>query len=404
MKNKKVLTLLCTGVLLVAAVAGATGFAYKDSSQEAAVYDVETDSEISLLSSAEESEDSGMLTVAEVAAKVMPSVVTITNTSVTEVQTLYGYGYGFGWGRDGGYSYESVSVGSGIIVGENESELLILTNNHVVEDATELTVGFIDDEAYEAVVKGTDAAIDIAVVAVQLEDVSDDTLSQIAIAEIGNSDDLMLGEPVVAIGNALGYGQSVTTGIVSALHRTVELDTYTAEMIQTDAAINGGNSGGPLLDMYGRVIGINSAKASATGVEGMGYAIPISDVTDIVEELMNKKTRTDLVDEEMSAYIGISGQAVSDEMSSLYGIPEGIYITEVQEGSPAEEAGLRSGYIITKFDSSSVSSMSDLRDRLAYYEAGETVPVTISYQDNGEYVEKTIDLTLGLLSDYSTSE
>ncbi len=405
MKNKTLLSLLCTGVLTVTAVAGATGFASasKDTSATAG-FAAESDSTASLLSSTEDDGDDGYLTVEQVAEKVLPSVVTITNTSVTEVQNMYGYGFGFGWGGDDGYSFESVSVGSGIIVGENDNELLILTNNHVVEDATDLTVGFIDDEAYEAVVKGTDAAIDIAVVAVQLDEISKDTMSQIAVAEIGSSDDLMLGEQVVAIGNALGYGQSVTTGIVSALNRTVELDNYSAEMIQTDAAINGGNSGGPLLDMYGRVIGINSAKAAATGVEGMGYAIPISDVTDIVEALMNTKTRTETVDEERSAYIGISGQTVTEEGSYMYGMPDGIYITEVEEGSPADEAGLKPHYIITRFDSSSVTSMADLKSRLAFYEAGETVPITISYQEDGEYVEETIDLTLGLLSDYETTE
>ena len=195
----------------------------------------------------------------------------------------------------------------------------------------------------------------------------------------------------------------MTTGIVSALNRTIELDSYTAEMIQTDAAINAGNSGGPLLDMNGRVVGINSAKASATGVEGMGYAIPISDVTSIIEDLMNKKTRTETVSEEDSAYIGITGQEVSSEMSSVYGIPEGIYITEVAADSPAEAAGLQAGYVITKFDSTSVSSMTDLKNLLAYYAGGETVSVVVSYQDNGTYVEKTIELTLGYLSDYQTT-
>ncbi len=398
------ISLLLAGVLTIGALAGLTGFA-KEDTEVTTNFGAQSDTDAVLLSAADESDDtSAGMTVEEVAAKVMPSVVTITNTSVVDVQSMYGFGYGFGMGDDGGFSYDSVSAGSGIIIGENDEELLILTNYHVVENADELTVGFIDDEAYEAVVKGTDEAIDVAVAAVKLDDISDDTMSQIAIAEIGNSDDLELGQPVVAIGNALGYGQSVTTGIVSALNRTVELDTYTAEMIQTDAAINGGNSGGPLLDMNGYVIGINSAKATATGVEGMGYAIPISDVSDIVEQLMNSKTRTEEVSEDLSAYIGITGEAVSDEMSMLYGIPEGVYITEVTENSPAEEAGLKPGYIITRFDSSSVMSMSDLKSRLAFYEAGETVPITVSYQSDGEYVEETIDLTLGLLSDYQSTE
>ncbi|MCD7820171.1 MAG: trypsin-like peptidase domain-containing protein [Lachnospiraceae bacterium] len=417
MKNKNVVSLLCAGALTVGAIAGLTGFASKDTEVATSfASESDTGSEYTLLTTtdddtttedtAEETDDSSSgMTVVEVAAKAMPSVVTITNISVTELENIYGmYGiYGFGQDDSGSTSYESVSVGSGIIIGQNDEELLILTNYHVVEDATELSVGFVDEEAAEAVVKGTDASIDIAVIAVQLDDISDDTMSQISIAEIGDSDSLQLGEQVVAIGNALGYGQSVTTGIVSALNRTVELDTYTAEMIQTDAAINGGNSGGPLLDMNGRVVGINTAKASSTGVEGMGYAIPISNVTDIIEELMNKKTRTETVSEEESAYIGITGQEVSSEMSSMYGIPEGIYITEVAEDSPAEAAGLQAGYVITKFDSTSVSSMTELKDLLAYYAGGETVSVVVSYQSNGEYIEETIELTLGLLSDYQTA-
>ncbi|MCD7764438.1 MAG: trypsin-like peptidase domain-containing protein [Lachnospiraceae bacterium] len=421
MKNKNVISAVLAGVLTVGAVAGLTGFTSKDTevattfASESEAGDTVTLTTVSDDSVTEESttndSSSSTLTVAEVAAKALPSVVTITNTSVTELESMYGnYGYyfGYGYGSDEGTTtYETVSVGSGIIIGENDTELLILTNYHVVEDATELSVGFISDdeeeaEAVEAVIKGTDASIDIAVVAVQLEDISDETMSEIAIAEIGSSDNLQLGEQVVAIGNALGYGQSVTTGIVSALNRTVELDTYTAEMIQTDAAINAGNSGGPLLDMNGRVVGINSAKASATGVEGMGYAIPISDVVSIIEDLMNKQTRTETVSEEESAYIGITGQEVSSEMSSVYGIPEGIYITEVAEDSPAAAAGLQAGYIITKFDSTSVSSMTDLKNLLAYYAGGETVSIVVSYQSNGEYIEETIDLTLGLLSDYQT--
>ncbi|MCC8046504.1 MAG: trypsin-like peptidase domain-containing protein [Clostridiales bacterium] len=420
MKNKNVISIALAGVLTVGAVAGLTGFASKDT-VSATTFTAESDTEesTSLLTTVsddsvtEESSSSGSsatLTVAEVAAKALPSVVTITNTSVTELENYYGgyygYFYGYGYDDDSTMTYESVSVGSGIIIGENDTELLVLTNYHVVEDATELSVGFINEEAAEAVVKGTDASIDIAVVAVQLEDISDETMSEITIAEIGDSDSLQLGEQVVAIGNALGYGQSVTTGIVSALNRTIELDTYTAEMIQTDAAINAGNSGGPLLDMNGRVIGINSAKAADTGVEGMGYAIPISDVVSIIEDLMNKQTRTETVSEEESAYIGITGQEVSSEMSSVYGIPEGIYITEVAEDSPAAEAGLQAGYIITKFDSTSVSSMTDLKSLLAYYAGGETVSIVVSYQSNGTYVEETIELTLGLLSDYqdTTSE
>ncbi|MCD8397052.1 MAG: trypsin-like peptidase domain-containing protein [Lachnospiraceae bacterium] len=417
MKNKNVISIALAGVLTVGAVAGLTGFTSKETAvatafssesdtEESTTTLLTTVSDDSVMEESSSDSSSGTLTVAEVAAKALPSVVTITNTSVTELESYYGgyYGYFYGYGSDSGETttYESVSVGSGIIIGENDTELLILTNYHVVEDATELSVGFIDESAAEAVIKGTDASIDIAVVAVQLDDISSDTMSEISIAEIGDSDSLQLGEQVVAIGNALGYGQSVTTGIVSALNRTIELDSYTAEMIQTDAAINAGNSGGPLLDMNGRVIGINSAKAADTGVEGMGYAIPISDVTSIIEDLMNKKTRTETVSEDESAYIGITGQEVSSEMSSVYGIPEGIYITEVAEDSPAAAAGLQAGYIITKFDSTSVSSMTDLKNLLAYYAGGETVEIVVSYQSNGTYIEETVELTLGLLSDYQT--
>lgn len=403
MKKKTVLSLLCAVALTAGAVTGLTGFKEKEEVQAA-----ET-TELHLLSTSEIDEaevtPTGTITgVSDVAAAVMPAVVSITNKSVQEVQNLFGmygrYGYGNG-GYGDTYTYESESCGSGIIIGENDEELLICTNNHVVEGATEITVGFVDDEVYTAAVKGTDASNDLAVVAVKLEDISDDTMEQIKIAEIGNSDELLVGEQVVAIGNALGYGQSVTTGIVSALNRTIDLDGYSAALIQTDAAINPGNSGGALLDMQGRVIGINSAKASSSGVEGMGYAIPISYAQPILEDLMNKKTRTEEVAEEDSAYIGISGEGVSDEMSELYGIPKGIYLTEVQEGSPADQAGLTKGLVIVKFDGSSVTSMAELKSMLAYYAAGEEVPVTVSYQQDGEYVEEKITLTLGALKDYT---
>jgi serine protease Do len=397
--------LLCAGVLTVGAFTGLTGFADKEDEQKGT-------GDYALLSTASVDEEkeitaTGTITgVSDVASAVMPAVVSITNKSVQEVQNLYGmygmYGYG-GQGRT--YQYETESCGSGIIVGENDEELLICTNYHVVEDATEITVGFVDDEVYEANVKGTDSSNDLAVVAVQLSDISDDTMSQIKIAEIGDSDSLLVGEQVVAIGNALGYGQSVTTGIVSALNRSLNLDGYTtAQLIQTDAAINPGNSGGPLLDMNGRVVGINSAKAASSGVEGMGYAIPISTAKDIIEDLMNKKTRTETVSEEDSAFIGIVGQDVSDEMASLYGIPQGIFITEVSSGSPAEEAGLKKGDIITKFDGTEVSSMSDLKSLLAYYAAGEDVTLVISKANDGEYEESKVDITLGAAADYQNQQ
>lgn len=399
MKKQTLISILCAGVLTAGSVTGLMGFADKDTMGDAALTG---DRKVELISSddidtAEAAPASGTITgVSDVAAAVMPAVVSITNKSVQEVQNYFSrYGYGAP-----SYTEESTSAGSGIIIGQNDDELLICTNNHVVENATELTVGFADDSAYEAVVKGTDAANDLAVVAVQLEDLSDETMDAIKIAEIGDSDELLVGEQVVAIGNALGYGQSVTTGIVSALNRTIQIEGNEQTLIQTDAAINPGNSGGALLDMKGRVIGINSAKASASGVEGMGYAIPISTASPILEELMNKKTRTETVSEEDSAYIGITGQAVSDEMSELYGIPKGIYITEISVDSPAAEAGMKRGDIITKFDGSSVTSMSGLKEMLAYYAAGEEVPVTINRQSSEGYEEQKLTLTLGALADY----
>lgn len=405
MKKKTVLSLLCAGVLTVSAFTGLTGFADKDNAQE-------KNGDYTLLSTAQVDEveinaDGTITGVTDVAQAVTPAVVSITNKSVQEVEDLfgmygmYGFGYGFGnGGRGRTYEYETESCGSGIIVGQNSEELLICTNYHVVEDATEITVGFVDGENYAGVVKGSDSSNDLAVVAVQLEDISDDTLSQIKIAEIGDSDSLLVGQQVVAIGNALGYGQSVTTGIVSALNRQIDLDGYNAELIQTDAAINPGNSGGPLLDMNGRVIGINSAKAASSGVEGMGYAIPISYASSIIEDLMNKKTRTEVVDEENSAFIGIVGNEVTDEMASLYGIPRGIYITEVSADTPAEDAGLKKGDIIVKFDGSSVSSMSELKSQLQYYSAGEDVDLVVSQANNGEYEERTVTVTLGAAVDY----
>lgn len=334
--------------------------------------------------------------IADIAEGAMPSIVAITNKSVQEVQSFY---------RGRTFQYESESCGSGIIVGENDTELLICTNNHVVEGASELTVSFIDESSYPALIKGTDASNDLAVVAVNLEDIDADTLDQIRIARMGDSDSMRVGEQVVAIGNALGYGQSVTTGIVSAQHRTIEVQEgrsiYSYEdLIQTDAAINPGNSGGALLNMNGEVIGINSAKASSSGVEGMGYAIPLSKAQPILEKLMNKVTRS-RVDESEAAYLGISGDGVSQEAVLLYNIPAGIYLTQVGEGSPAEEAGLMESDIITAFDDETVTSMADLKDLLQYYKGGETVELTVQSAENGAYAEKTISITLGLKSDYA---
>ena len=334
--------------------------------------------------------------VAEVAENVMPAMVSITNTSVQEVMD---------WFRGGNFQYESKSLGTGVIMGENDEELLIVTNNHVVEGASVLTVSFIDEESVEAVVKGTDAADDLAVVAVKLEDIPEETMSQIRIANVADSEDVRVGEQVVAIGNALGYGQSVTTGIVSALGRTITVadesgyNDYT-DLIQTDAAINHGNSGGALLNMKGEVIGINSVKAGSNGVEGMGYAISTSKAIPIIRDLMNKKTR-ELVSEDQLPYLGIVGQDVTSNVAQVYGIPEGVYITELSQNGPAQEAGITSGMIITGFDGDKIRSMSDLQDLLPYYAGGETVSITLAVQnDSGEYEEKDFSVTLGLRSDY----
>ena len=328
----------------------------------------------------------GSSSVAAIADAAMPSLVAITNQSVQEMMNWFGQSQ----------AYESQSSGSGIIIGQTDTELLIVTNNHVVDGAQTLSVGFIDETAAQAQVKGTDAEHDIAVIAVNLSDLSADTLSKIKVIQIGSSADLQVGEQVVAIGNALGYGQSVTTGIVSALNRPVTIDGVTNTLIQTDAAINPGNSGGALLNMSGQLVGINSAKYSDTTVEGMGYAIPVDDVTDIIEGLMNRTARTEKAPEGKQGYLGITGQDVTSEISEAYGMPKGVYITSVEEGSAAEKAGLQKGDIITKFDGTSVSSLSGLQELISYYSSGETVEITYSAVSDGQYTEQTAEVTLGV--------
>ena len=314
----------------------------------------------------------------------------------------------FGYGGQA-QEVESTSVGSGIIIGKNDTELLIVTNNHVVEGADTLSASFIDNSVYEATIKGTDSDNDLAVIAVPLSSISDDTMSQIAVATVGDSDSLKVGEQVVAIGNALGYGQSVTTGIVSATDRTLsssdsddsnalisstvttkETPTY----IQTDAAINPGNSGGALVNMKGEVIGINSAKLASTEVEGMGYAIPITRVSSIIEELMNETTRTKVADSQKSS-IGIAGITVDSNINAAYGIPAGVYVASVTPGSGAEAAGIRKGDVITKFDGKTVSTIQELKEKLQYYAAGEAVSITVqSPGEGGIYTEKELTITL----------
>ena len=356
-------------------------------------------------------------TVASVAEAAMPTVVAITSVSVQEIPDYFG-AFGFGYGTR---QYSSEGSGSGIIVGENDDELLIATNNHVVSGATTLSVCFIGndvvnaeeetknistsnssgdgdinvEDAVSAKIKGTDEANDLAVVAVQKSDIPEDTLSQIKIAQLGNSDNLAVGEQVVAIGNALGYGQSVTSGWISALNRTISTEDSTGSgLIQTDAAINPGNSGGALLNMKGEVIGINSAKYADNAVEGMGYAIPISKAQPILEELMNRQTR-DKVDSSEAAYMGVKLADLSSEAIQMYNMPEGAFVTGVFSGSPAEEAGLQKGDIIIKFDGQTITGRDDLNSKMDYYAAGETVDVVVDRADNGEYVEQTIQVTLG---------
>ena len=305
------------------------------------------------------------------------------------------------------WQQEVESAGSGIIIGKNDSELLIATNNHVIDGAETVSVSFVDNETYEATIKGTDSDKDLAVVAVPLSSISSDTMSKISVATIGDSSKLEVGEQVVAIGNALGYGQSVTTGIVSATNRTLDSEDSSEasydgiSLIQTDAAINPGNSGGALLNMNGEVIGINSAKLASTEVEGMGYAISMNDAYDTIEELMNETTRTKVSDDE-KASLGISGTGVSDEAAEAYGIPSGVFVSQVTEGGAAEQAGITANSIITAFDGKSVSDISELKSRLEYYKAGEEVEVTLQVPDGNGYTEKNVTVTLGK-ADSSTS-
>ena len=349
-------------------------------------------------SNSSSSDGSGQGTVAEVAKNAMPSVVTISTMSVEEMRSFFG----------GTQQYEVEGAGTGVIVGENDTELLIATNNHVVEGATSLSVGFIDEESAAGEVKGTDVNNDLAVVSVKLSDIPEDTMNQIKIATVGDSDDLQLGDQVVAIGNALGYGQSVTSGYVSALDRDLTLTDQSGTtinstgLIQTDAAINEGNSGGALLNMKGELIGINEAKSSSTStgaaVDNIGFAIPIDKAEESLQQLMNLKTR-EKVDASQASYLGIRGEDVSAEASELYGIPTGAVITEIVENGPADQAGVKKGDILTELDGRSISSMAQLQDVLQYYAAGETVDLVVQRSDNGEYQAQTLSITLGSADD-----
>lgn len=355
----------------------------------------------------------GSLDVSEIVSEALPSIVSITTKSVQEVQNYFGmYGmYGYAPQQQ---EQEVEGSGSGIIVGKNDDELLIATNYHVVEGADTLSVAFTDGNAVEASVKGFDEERDLAVVSVSLDDVEDDTMDAISIANIGSSDDLKVGEQVVAIGNALGYGQSVTTGIVSAKNRRMDSDNNTVtdgsddssdgvNLIQTDAAINPGNSGGALLNMEGEVVGINSAKLASTEVEGMGYAIAISDVTDILQNLMNETSR-DKLDDSEHGVLGIKGSSVSSEAVQMYGIPAGVFVKKVIEGGAADKAGLKENSVITEFNGKTVSSNNQLIEYLSYYEPDEEVELTVQVPHGTSYKEETVKVTLDENTDADDSD
>lgn len=355
----------------------------------------------------------GSLDVSEIVSEALPSIVSITTKSVQEVQNYFGmYGmYGYAPQQQ---EQEVEGSGSGIIVGKNDDELLIATNYHVVEGADTLSVAFTDGNAVEASVKGFDEERDLAVVSVSLDDVEDDTMDAISIANIGSSDDLKVGEQVVAIGNALGYGQSVTTGIVSAKNRRMDSDNNTVtdgsddssdgvNLIQTDAAINPGNSGGALLNMKGEVVGINSAKLASTEVEGMGYAIAISDVTDILQNLMNETSR-DKLDDSEHGVLGIKGSSVSSEAVQMYGIPAGVFVKKVTEGGAADKAGLKANSVITEFNGKTVSSIDQLTEYLSYYEPDEEVELTVQVPHGTSYKEETVKVTLDENTDADDSD
>lgn len=331
--------------------------------------------------------------VSSVVENVMPSIVSITNMSVQEVQNFFG----------GTSKQESESAGTGIIISQNDSELLVVTNNHVVAGSNTLTVTFADGNSVEANIKGTDSEYDVAVVAVPLDSISEDTKKAISVATLGDSTELKVGEPAIAIGNALGYGQSVTTGVISALNRSVsetnettgETTESSVKLIQTDAAINPGNSGGALVNASGEVVGINSSKLVGDSVEGVGYAIPISDVSDLIENLMNQETKTKVAEADQGA-IGIKGMSVSTEYSQQLNMPEGVYVSEVTKGGGAEKAGMTRGCIITGINGTTVSSKDDLQEQLQYYAKGDEVELTIQVpQSNGEYQEQSVNVTLG---------
>ena len=372
-----------------------------ETTQSTTTTESNTDSQVKASTTTSGTATTVVTDVTEVVQNAMPSIVSINNP-YTSTATYFGQVY----------SEEQTASGSGIIVGQNDTELLIVTNYHVIEGADTLEVSFYDGDSdesnntyVEAAVKGTDSDMDLAVIAVQLEDMTSDQLSMISIATLGDSDSLTVGEPAIAIGNALGYGQSVTTGVISALNRVIELDDETTgTFIQTDAAINPGNSGGALLNMNGEVIGINSNKIGGTTIEGMGYAIPISTAIPIINELMNEETKIK-VSEEEQGYIGISGVTVTTDVSEVYSMPQGVYVAQVSEGGGAANAGIQKGDIITALNGEEISSMEDLKARLEYYAAGTTVTLTVERANNaGGYDEYTFEVTLTSASTTSTDD
>lgn len=336
--------------------------------------------------------------IAQVVKEVMPAVVSINCSTTTVYNSFFGQ-----------QEYEATSAGTGIIVGSNDTELLIATNNHVINGANSISISFDDESTATAVLKGSSSDVDLAVVAVKWEDLNEETKSAIKIATLGDSESLIVGEPAIAIGNSLGYGQSVTYGIISALNREVTVSTdetygygnsqeVTSELIQTDAAINPGNSGGPLLNSKGEVIGINSVKYSSEEVEGMGYAIPISEALPILEDLMSRETK-EKVDTDKASYLGITGTNITSDASMIYGMPSGVFVASLVEDGPAEKCGVKRGDIITKLDKTNITSMDDLTEELLYHEAGKTIEIVVNRSTNGEYEEITLEITLGAKAD-----
>ena len=400
--NKKVAGIVA-GAILFGAVAGSFFAVANSVVLKLANASIKIQSTQSVLTKGESEQSPSA--IADMVEACMPSIVSISSKSVTEVMTFFGV-----------YEKENLGSGSGIIIGKNDTELLIVTNYHVVADSTELSVMLYDaeiptdpqkamekldeDEILKAKIKGYDSDKDLAVISIKLDSISAEQLSKIKVATIGDSSKLRAGEKVIAIGNSLGYGQSVTQGIVSATKRAVSMQSQTAQgttvtntFIQTDAAINPGNSGGALLNMNGEVIGINSVKIAASGVEGMGYAIPITDVEEIIGELMVRETR-EVVDEDKQGFLGVTIADISAEVASLYGMPEGVFIDKVSEGSAAQKAGIKRGYIITKFDNYTVKTGAQLQDRLTYYKAGEKKIITVQVPGEDGYVEKELEVTL----------